>query len=296
VVVPAASTQPSRAAAAKLESAAAATAGYIGSEACAVCHEDLAKDFAKTRHQALEKEPKRGWHGKSCEACHGPGSKHAESSDIADILNPAKRRVIDENAACLSCHVNQTARVGRIVSGHAKDQVSCSQCHKVHPKPGELLFERRKPQVNALCSGCHQNVWAAFRRPHAHRVPEGAMSCVDCHNPHNPVGYAAQRVSFGNEPSCLSCHTNLRGPFVFEHDPVRVEGCTACHVQHGSPNPNMLTRNEVRTVCLECHANAGMGSGAVPPAFHDLRTSRFQNCTTCHRKIHGSHVDRSLQR
>ncbi len=281
----------------------AAKAEFVGSEACGVCHEAVASDFRKTRHQALEKEKKRGWEGKSCEACHGPGSKHAESADVADIVNPSKLRALAENDGCLKCHVNQNARVGRIVSGHAKDQVSCSQCHTVHPKPGQLLFERRKPQVNALCGQCHQSVQAAFQRPHTHPVAQGAMACTDCHNPHNPTGYAAKREAFGSEPVCTNCHSNLRGPFTFEHAPVRLEGCTSCHVPHGSANPKMLTRHEVRTVCLECHADVGAltggrstGLGSVPPAFHDTRSPRFQACSTCHRSVHGSYVDRSLQR
>jgi DmsE family decaheme c-type cytochrome len=281
---------------------AAATPDYIGTEACAICHEDLVTQFKRTRHQALDIEVKRGWEGKSCEACHGPGSKHAETADIADIVNPSKLHALKENTACLQCHRNQNARVGRIMSGHAKDQVSCSQCHFIHPKPGQLLFERRKPQVVALCSDCHQSVRASFNRPHGHAVNQGAMSCTDCHNPHNQLGFAARRVSFGNEPSCLGCHQNLRGPFVYEHAPMRLEDCTVCHTPHGSPNPKLLSRNNVQTLCLECHADVGVltrkpgATGGVPPAFHDLASARFRNCTGCHRKIHGSHVDRSFQR
>jgi hypothetical protein len=63
----------------------------------------------------------------------------------------------------------------------------------------------------------------------------------------------------------------------------------------------MLTRHEVRFVCLECHSNIQVPSasgklGGVPPAFHDLRNPLFQNCTVCHVKIHGSYVDGTLQR
>ena len=39
---------------------------------------------------------------------------------------------------------------------------------------------------------------------------------------------------------------------------------------------------------------ASTALGVVPPAFHDLRSPRFQNCTVCHQKVHGSHVDRNL--
>ena len=74
----------------------------------------------------------------------------------------------------------------------------------------------------------------------------------------------------------------------------------SCHQPHGSANPRMLIRQEVRFVCLECHSNVGRPAsatlGGVPPAFHDLRSPRFRNCTVCHVKIHGSHVSRTLLR
>lgn len=276
---------------------------YVGDEACGACHDEIASAFRKTPHQAIAKEKKRGWEGRTCESCHGPGAKHAESADITLIVNPAKLQPARENSTCLNCHINQSGPSGRIEGGHANNQVACGSCHTVHPKRGKALVERRKAALNAACSGCHQSEWAAFQRPHTHPLSQGAMSCTDCHNPHGATGRGARRVSFGNEPSCLNCHSNLRGPFIFEHAPVRLEGCSSCHVPHGSANPKMLTRAEVRTVCLECHSdlNAVTGArsnalGAVPPAFHDIRSPRIQACSTCHRKIHGSYVDRSLQR
>jgi DmsE family decaheme c-type cytochrome len=104
-----------------------------------------------------------------------------------------------------------------------------------------------------------------------------------------------------NEPGCFKCHGDKRGPFSFEHPPVRLEGCTACHEPHGSANPRMLTRAKVMFVCLECHANLPVPAapvtgvlGTVPPSFHDVRQPRFQNCTLCHQKVHGSYVSRDL--
>jgi len=130
------------------------------------------------------------------------------------------------------------------------------------------------------------------------------MPGVDCHNPHGGFLPKAVRTVAANEPGCLNCHGNLRGPFTYEHSPVRLEGCTACHQPHGSANPRMLTRHEVRFVCLECHFNrpaatpeaAAPTLGGVPPALHDLRNPRYNNCTICHVKIHGSNVDRALMR
>ena len=104
-----------------------------------------------------------------------------------------------------------------------------------------------------------------------------------------------------NEPGCSRCHGDKVGPFPFEHAPVRLEGCGACHQPHGSANPRMLTRQVVRLVCLECHSNLPVPVpppnatlGTVPPAFHDLRSPRFQNCTICHQKVHGSYVNRDI--
>jgi DmsE family decaheme c-type cytochrome len=270
--------------------------GYVGSETCQTCHEDIFKDFSRNPHHAVEK--KKGWETRACESCHGSGSKHAESASADDIRNPAKLSAAEQNKTCLACHRNQPTHIGRVKAGHFRGQMSCNSCHSVHKTPDELR-PRRTARVNQLCSSCHTGTWAEFQRPHAHRVAEGAMSCVDCHNPHGSFLPRQVRTAAANEPACLNCHGDKRGPFTFEHAPVRLEGCTACHQPHGSVNPRMLTRNEVRILCLECHSNTTAQTGViggVPPAFHDLRSPRYRNCTTCHQKVHGSHVNRELLR
>jgi DmsE family decaheme c-type cytochrome len=280
---------------------APAPPAYAGSEACQVCHEDIYKAFTKNPHIAVEKDKKRGWENRACESCHGPGSTHVENATAAGIRNPAKLPVAEADAGCLTCHRNQPTHVGRIQSGHARNQVSCVTCHTVH-KSAEELVPRRRAAVNAECSTCHLAERASFQRPHKHKVPEGAMSCVDCHNPHGSILARSLQTVSANEPGCLKCHGDKRGPFVFEHAPVRLEGCATCHEPHGSANPRMLKRAQVSLLCLECHANeprttAVSGTlGGFPPAFHDLRNPRFQNCTNCHVKIHGSNVSRELLR
>ena len=275
-------------------------AGYAGSESCGICHEDISTAFAKSPHHAVDADKKRGWEGRACEACHGPGQKHTESPSADDILNPAKLTAAAADKLCLGCHLNQPTQIGRLQCSHAKDQVSCTTCHKVHAS--SALVARRVPDINQLCTTCHTNVWAQFKKPFHHRLPEEAMSCVDCHNPHGSIRPAMTQIFAANEPGCFNCHGDKRGPFTFEHAPVRFEGCGACHEPHGSANPRMLRRQEVRFVCLECHAtmpqqlNTNSKLGVVPPAFHDLRSPTFRNCTVCHQKVHGSHVDRNLLR
>jgi DmsE family decaheme c-type cytochrome len=272
---------------------------YAGSEACGVCHEDISKAFAKSPHFTVDGDKKRGWQGRACESCHGPAQKHTESADAADIRNPAKLTAVAADKICMTCHLNQPTHIGRLQSSHAKDQVSCTTCHKVHADGGHGLVARKPAAINEQCKGCHLNAWAQFQKSFHHKVPEGAMSCVDCHNPHGSIRPAMAQTFGANEPGCFACHGDKRGPFTFEHAPVRFSGCATCHEPHGSANPRMLVRQQVRLVCLECHANLPTvkrsgGLGVVPPAFHDLRLPLYQNCTVCHQKIHGSHVDRSL--
>jgi DmsE family decaheme c-type cytochrome len=274
-------------------------AGYVGSEVCQACHEDIYDAFQKSPHHAVETEKRRGFEGRACESCHGPAEKHIGSGDPADIRDPAKIAAAAADKICLTCHLNQPTHVGRLQSSHAKDQVACTSCHKVHPNGPNGLVVRKPAAVNEQCASCHLNVWAQFQRPNHHKLPEGAMSCVDCHNPHGTIRPAMTQSFGANEPGCLNCHGDKRGPFTFEHGPVRFEGCATCHEPHGSANPRMLVRQEVRFVCLECHAslptlNTTGTIGVVPPAFHDLRSPRFQNCTICHQKVHGSYVDRNL--
>jgi DmsE family decaheme c-type cytochrome len=280
---------------------------YVGSETCQTCHEDIYKSFQVNPHHAVEGDKKRGFEGKACEACHGPGSVHAETASATEIRNPAKISVAEIMNTCLRCHRNQPAKSGMIRNAHASGQVGCASCHSVHGTKPEAMVRRKLAKVNELCSSCHLNVWAEFQKPFRHRLPEGAMACIDCHNPHGePLFRNTRMTSASNEPGCQRCHGNKRGPFPFEHAPVRMEGCNACHTPHGSQNPKMLTRHEERFLCLECHSNVGTGAsalagkapalGTVPPAFHDLRSPRYRNCSVCHVKIHGSYVDRTFQR
>ena len=145
------------------------------------------------------------------------------------------------------------------------------------------LLKRSEP---ALCYACHLTVQAQFALPEHHRVPEGLMKCSDCHNPHGTENFVSL-----NNPSwetCVKCHVEKRGPYVFEHPAVKIEGCVSCHNPHGSSNNMLLVRREGRQLCLQCHTGFH-SQAAVPHSRLGFQTSG--ECLRCHVTIHGSNLD-----
>lgn len=119
------------------EEASTLPEGYVGTETCAGCHDEVVTAFKKNRHYWLETNEKRGWKVRSCESCHGPGAKHSESASADDIRNPLKLKPVDADQGCLSCHRNQPTQIGRLQNGHARSQTPCTSCHNVHKTGAE---------------------------------------------------------------------------------------------------------------------------------------------------------------
>ena len=282
---------------------------YIGSHVCQACHPDLWHGFNRNPHFksiALAKAPleKTG-----CEGCHGPGELHVKGmGDKARIIRfpyLPPNQVLDR---CLSCHAKDIGKMHIRRSSHSTGEVSCISCHSIHHSNQirHLLADEQRE----VCYECHLDIRARFELPYKHRVNEGAIDCTDCHNPHGApmatwkTAQSPRMVShaFGNDMACLKCHTDKRGPFVHEHPPVRVEGCQTCHNPHGSVNPRLLARPAVFTMCLECHNNVmgfGPRGGGIPApgtSLHNLANPQFQNCLTCHPRIHGSNSDSLFRR
>ena len=80
--------------------------------------------------------------------------------------------------------------------------------------------------------------------------------------------------------NCYKCHAEKRGPFLFEHAPVR-ENCLNCHDPHGSINEYSLKMSRPR-LCYECHT-IGHGQAGLNSQFNVSRS-----CQNCHTLIHGS--------
>lgn len=269
-------------------SSAASASDYVGTDTCKACHEDLAKGFERTPHYATLLNKKATPAHQGCEACHGPGKAHVDAGGDPTKIISFKRLSMDQaNARCLECHAygNEHANFQR--SAHASNQVGCISCHDPHHAETRRSL-LKKPQPD-LCYGCHTEVRAEFARPFRHRVQVGLMVCSDCHNEHGGFLPRQLRATASQDVVCFKCHREKKGPFVFEHVPVKTEGCTSCHLPHGSSNPRLLKVFPVNVLCLQCHTLSLGNAPSQPPIgpAHN-QNQKYQACIMCHAFIHGS--------
>jgi len=249
---------------------------YVGSETCMECHEEQYKNYKMSIHYLTEKKNLKI---KGCEACHGPGSIHAEDGVVEAIFTfDAATLAADKTEKCLNCHTRSNSRF--FASSHGKSSMDCTTCHVEHSeqtKPSLL-----KTSSTKSCSMCHEDVFSLFQLNERHRLQEGILSCTTCHNPHEPA--IRERLGGFKHESCLKCHMDKGGPYLYEHGSSRIEGCTVCHEVHGTPNRHMLTHQSTSDLCFSCHAGA--------PAWHSRFDSHTTNCTVCHSTIHGSNLSK----
>lgn len=299
------------------EARASADDNYVGTETCAACHETQFKIFEGTKHGKLH--TLASWKGKvvGCESCHGPGKAHVESSgDVTKIISFKRLDSKTISESCLACHAGKETHNNFRRGEHWRNNVGCTECHTAHgpppgnfttgsitfvgdvaaQKPGQATRAMLRANEPQLCMTCHSETKAQFSKPFHHKVLEGTMNCSDCHNAHGGFEQKQTKLAVGADAACIKCHSNKQGPFVFEHAPLKVEGCAACHTPHGSANPKMLKRNSVRQLCFECHSSISDQFAPDVPSFHNQAVLRYQNCTVCHAAIHGSNTSSTFFR
>lgn len=220
-----------------------AGAEYVGMETCAMCHEKIAKNFKRTEHARIVVASKQ--EGQACEACHGPGSLHADAQTKAE-------------------------------------------------KHATIINPKKSPEA---CYQCHLDKKASFSLQYHHPVPEGKMSCADCHDPHGEDTIKPNTIrSLSPKNSvCAKCHKDQTAAFVYEHEALR-EGCAVCHDMHGSINDKMLIERDAN-LCLKCHFQANFPSAIrIGDNNHTGRPNQGP-CWSggCHTAVHGSNYNDHLR-
>jgi DmsE family decaheme c-type cytochrome len=291
---------PASAPEAAATTASTVTPTYVGEKVCTQCHVVINEHFTGTVHaQTFRLNPRNELQARVCEACHGPGSLHIQNPVDHTALIGFTRRwgtAIDVmNGQCLQCHQGGQ-RIHWPGSIHQSSQLACSDCHNPMTKLSQEGLLRRESIIET-CYSCHQQQRAEFRKRSHMPLPEGKMSCGDCHNPHGSITRPLLKADTVNDV-CYACHAEKRGPFIWEHAPVR-ENCLNCHLPHGS-NHDMLLATARPFLCQQCHSNtghpndlltrAGLATGASP----DERVMS-RSCTMCHAQIHGSNSPAGAQ-
>lgn len=245
-------------------------------DVCLACHEDVMGAYQETAHgRMFQHSPRGALEAGDCETCHGPRSIHVDEPDDRFAFSDA-----DYSTVCMQCHQD----AGRLYwknSQHAAGDVSCVSCHTVMEKRSHSALLSARDEF-AVCGSCHTDVRAKMSRTSRHPVAEGGMTCSGCHDPHGAPG-DGMLAAGGVAETCYGCHQDKRGPFLWEHAPVR-EDCLTCHEPHGSNNPSLLATQNA-SLCVSCHQ---YGGHINQYRYNRVSTPYGNGCVNCHVTIHGS--------
>jgi DmsE family decaheme c-type cytochrome len=260
-----------------------------GDANCTRCHDETEEypvlSIGKTKHGTIadKRTP-------TCTSCHGESDTHANKPADAKE-RPKPQRVFSkkgvtppeaQNEACLTCHKGGK-RMHWEMSLHASRDTTCTSCHQVHTGHDKVRDKQQQAQV---CFSCHKEKRAEINRPSRHPIPEGKVTCSDCHNPHGSAG-PKNLVRDNVNDTCYSCHMEKRGPFVRTHQPVQ-EDCSICHNPHGTTTPNLL-KSRPPFLCQQCHGpTSHRGNIASLTGTSTGANTVARGCLNCHTQIHGT--------
>jgi tetratricopeptide (TPR) repeat protein len=176
--------------------------------------------------------------GVRCEAGPGPGGRHASAKGAAGtILNPKRLGAAGMNALCGACHRQ---------ASELDDDTDWTNAWNVRHQPSYL------------------------HRAACFRNSNGALTCITCHNPHEPLLKAAAAY----DAKCSGCH---RG--VTHKTAPGSRTCVGCHMPQVAVSPALTFTNHwigiydkgnalvpARRVVKTLKAAAAVPSGIVIPS------------------------------
>jgi DmsE family decaheme c-type cytochrome len=245
-------------------------ATYVNEEAlCKVCHSVHVETFQENVHRQH-----------TCEACHGPASRHLETrgQEPGLIRSFSRMKKAERSEVCAQCHEQDGCAPGAVwrTSAHAHHGVACTDCHmKIHYNvpPGTPAAV---PDLSLL----HElETWVRLvsSRTPAQRDAEGNV----LQQPADRKDLPSLRGTTNNLGAvvpyvCYSCHGDKYDLEAVAH-PHQVQGphdfnCQTCHNPHGNVLPS--TRKEL---CLQCHTSSP--TQAWHSSIHDQVGVM---CTDCH--------------
>jgi tetratricopeptide (TPR) repeat protein len=139
--------------------------------------------------------------GVHCEACHGPGRAHAESGGAGAIQTPKRLTAVQISVLCGACHRQ---------ASDLDDDRDWSNAWNVRHEPSYL------------------------HRAACFRNGNGALSCLTCHDSHQPLKTTASSY----DARCVTCH-----PKAAHTVPIASRSCVACHMPQVAVSANLKFTN-----------------------------------------------------
>ncbi len=226
-----------------------------------------------------------------CEACHGPGKRHAESGEAEDIVNPAKLPKMEADMICEACHTDGKDRRSKTYpfpDGYvAGDDLREYYTDFFMPKPGSKGWYKGESTYQE-----RHRMFLFWQS----RFYSTARSCDVCEFDRGIEKDAEERLMSRDE-YCGTCHRDIYRKFEnhAEHSPEDVE-CVDCHVplldstgRRYSIHDHKFDFSGPELPCAECHGEKIPESGDKPP--HDFHFERVkvpesvtleQACKRCH--------------
>lgn len=207
--------------------------------------------------------------GIGCEACHGPGSIHANTKRKADIVNPNKLNASQQNQLCGQCH-------SRVTNKQEKDL-----SYPLGFVPGATDLEQRVTFWTHASNP--KNFWAngfaSKNRQQYHDVQLGShtkagVTCITCHDTHSSKkGYAQIRTE--KNALCAQCHKASAAMYKDSTMAKAEIGCIDCHMAKIANRSDATAKNKN-------HWDVSSHTFAVilPPKADELKMR--SSCDSCH--------------
>ena len=197
---------------------------------CMHCHNsyNAYEEFSLNRYTGTITE------GISCERCHGPGQlhvdKHMASADELNrtdvdrtIVNPAHLSAELQMDVCLQCHLQGEISVFK--TGKSSSDFRPG----MHLKDIKTVFIEDglpKGDFRIASHGGRISLSTCFT------ASNGSMTCITCHNPHEPV-QERSRTYFNDR--CMDCHaTESLTVLQKVTDHSNKGDCVHCHMKQGA--------------------------------------------------------------
>ncbi len=272
---------------------------------CAECHStNLSKGYrpSQDRFDTTFSES-----GVSCEACHGPGSRHANWAESARARGRQPSgdpglvvRFNERRSRTWEMDLTRgTARPTKFLEERSEVE-TCARCHARRAvlsedyQPGRPLTETHRPAL--LDQGLYYAdgqmrgevyEWGSFLESRMYAV---GITCADCHDPHD------QKVKIGRDAVCSSCHKPERFAtrrHHFHRENGKGASCVACHMRSETylvvqarhdhslrvPRPDLTVKlgaADAPNACNDCHKDetARWAAQAVKRWYPEGRSGR----------------------